>query len=56
MLSYALDAKEGRYIVVTDIPGSFLHVDMQESIHMILEGTIAERIIKLESNLYRKHI
>ena len=56
MLSCAIDAKEGRYTVVADIPGAFLHVDMDDDVHMILEGTIAELIVKLELSLYRKHI
>jgi len=56
MLSCAIDAKEGRYTVVADIPGAFLHADMNEDVHMVLEGTIAELIVKLEPSLYRKHI
>jgi len=32
MLSYAIDAKENRYVVVTDIPGAILHVDMEEEV------------------------
>ena len=56
MLSCAIDAKEGKYVVVTDIPGAFLHADMEGNIHMILEGTISELIVKLEPNLYRKHV
>jgi len=56
MLSCAIYAKEGRYLVVTDIPGSFLHEDMEENVHMILEGTMAEAIVKFEPNLYIKHI
>ena len=49
MLSCAIDAKEGRYVAVTDIPGAFLHADMDQDIHMLLEGTIVEIIIKLET-------
>ena len=56
MLSCAIDAKEGRYTVVADIPGAFLHADMNEDVHMVLEGTIAELIVKLEPSLYRKHV
>jgi len=56
MLSCDIDAKEDRYVIVTDIPGAFLHADSNEDMHMILEGTIAELIIKLEPSLYRKHI
>jgi len=53
MLSCTIDSKEGRYILVTDVLGDFLHAYMQENMHMILEGTIAKLIIKLELNSYR---
>ena len=56
MLSCAIDAKDGRYVTVTDIPGAFLHADMNQDVHMLLERTIAELIIKLEPKLYRKYI
>jgi len=56
MLLCAIDSKEGRYTVVADIPRAFLHADMEEDVQMILEGTIAELIVKLEPSLYRKHI
>jgi len=56
MLSCAIDAKENRYVVVSDIPGAFLHADMEDTLHMLLEGTVAEMIIKLDPTIYRKHI
>jgi len=31
MLSCAIDAKEGRYVVVTGIPGAFLLADLEEN-------------------------
>ena len=34
MLPCANDAKEGRYVVVTDIPGAFLHTDMEDEVHI----------------------
>jgi len=37
-----------------DIPGSFLHADMKQDVHMLLEGTIAKMIVKLEPTLYQK--
>jgi len=40
---------------VKDIPGEFLHADMEDTVHMLLEGTIAEIIAKLESSIYRKY-
>jgi len=56
VLLCAIDAKENSYVVVTDIPGAFLHADMEDDVHMLLEGTIAKSIIKLEPSLYRKHV
>jgi len=56
MMSCAIDAKEGRHVAVTDIPGAFLHADMEDDVHMLLEGTIAELIVKLNPTLYRKYI
>ena len=48
MLSSSIDTKESIYIIVTDIPGAFLHAYMEDTVHMILEGEIAELIVKLE--------
>ena len=56
MLSCTIDTKEGRHVTVTSIPGEFLHMYMDQNVHMLLEGTIAELIIKLEPKLYRKYI
>jgi len=56
MLSCAIDAKESRYIAVTNIPGVFIHLDMNKEVHMLLEGTIAKIIIKFKPKLYRKYI
>jgi len=41
---------------VSNIPGAFPHADMDENVHMLLEGTVAETIMKLEPKIYRKHI
>ena len=54
MMSCAIDDREDRHVAVTDIPGVFLHADMDEDVHMLVEGTIAELIVKLDPSLYRK--
>jgi len=36
---------------VTNIPGAFLHANMQEEVHMLLEGSIAELMVKLDLKL-----
>jgi len=47
-------AKENRNVVVMDIPGAFLHVDLEGIPYMILEGEILELIIKLELDKDKK--
>jgi len=47
VISCRIDAKENRYITETDIPEAFLHADMDDTVHMPLEGTIAELIEQL---------
>jgi len=56
MMSCAIDAREGRHVAVTDIPGAFLHADMEADVHMLLEGTIAKLVVKLDPSLYRRYI
>jgi len=47
MLLSAIDAKENRYVVVSDIPGAFLHG--RQRTH------VTRGIIKLDPTTYRKH-
>jgi len=56
LLTCAMDAKKGQCVSVTDIPWAFLHVDMEQDVHMLLEGTIAELMAKLEPSLYRRFV
>jgi len=36
MLLCSIDTKKCMYVVVKDIPGAFLHADMEDDIHMLL--------------------
>ena len=56
MLSCTIDAKEGRDIATADIPGAFLQSDMDEKVHMQLDGKMAELLVKIEPALYRKYL
>ena len=61
MLSCAKDTKENKYVVVSAIPGAFLNADMEDNnmednVHMLLEGTVAEMILKLDPTIYKKHM
>ena len=39
-----------------DIPGAFMQADMDETVHVRLEGTMAELPIKMDPKLYRKYV
>lgn len=56
MMACAINAKESRYIAVTNIPGAFLDADMEEEVNILLEGAITELIIRLDPKLYSKYL
>ena len=55
-LSSVIDAKEGRDVATADIPGAFMQADMDEVIHMRLEGPLAELLTKVNEELYSKYV
>eukprot|EP00978_Attheya_sp_CCMP212_P009274 scaffold21935_cov53-Attheya_sp.AAC.2 len=56
MLTSVIDAKENRDVAIVDIPGSFMQADMDELVHMKLEGKMAELLVRLDPKLYRKYV
>ena len=50
-----MDAKEARNIATLDIPGAFMRADMDEIVHVRLEGAMAELLVK-DPQLYCKYI
>ena len=56
MISCTIDTKEGRDVATVDIPGSFMQADMDETVHVRLEGTMAELLIKMDPKLYRQYV
>jgi hypothetical protein len=55
-ITAVIDAHEGRDVACFDIPGAFLHADSDENITMILKGQLAELMVQVAPNLYRKYI
>jgi hypothetical protein len=56
MLSCVQDAKELRDVGTVDIPGAFMHADMDEVVHVKLVGKMAELLVMADPKLYRKYI
>lgn len=55
-MSCTIDAKEGRDVATVDVPGAFMHVDMDELVHMRFEGTMAELLVRIDPKMYREHL
>ena len=43
-----MDALENRYVATCDVPGAFMHSDIDEQVHLKLEGEIAELLVKVD--------
>ncbi|KAI2499082.1 Reverse transcriptase (RNA-dependent DNA polymerase) [Fragilaria crotonensis] len=56
MLSCAIDARERRDVATVDLPGAFMQADMEDTVHMKLEGKMAELLVRCDPKLYRKYI
>jgi hypothetical protein len=55
MLSCVIDAEERRSVVTADIPGAFMQADMDEVLHMKLEGPLAMLLTRVDPKLYKKY-
>jgi hypothetical protein len=53
-LSCVIDAKENCKVVTCDIPGAFMQADIDEVLHVQLEGPLAELLTKVDPNRYTK--
>jgi hypothetical protein len=51
-----INMHEGCNIACFDIPGVFLDVDVDKDITMVLKGRLAELMVQVAPNLYRKYI
>ena len=55
-ITAVIEAHEGREVACFDIPGAFLHTNSDKDITMILKGRLAELMVQVAPNLYRKYI
>jgi hypothetical protein len=50
-----INAIEGRDVATCDIPGAFMHSDIEGKVIMKLEGVMAEVLQKINPSKYEKH-
>ena len=55
-ITSAIDAHEKRCVKVIDIPGAFLHGELDEYVIMVFRGRLAELMAEVDPKLYRKYI
>ena len=55
-ITAVIDAHEGRDIACFDIPGAFLHANIDKDITMVPKGRLAELMVQVVPNLYTKYI
>jgi hypothetical protein len=47
-LTSLIDAEEERKVVTVDIPGAFMHSDMDKLVHMRVSGVMAELLVRVD--------
>ena len=56
IITSAIDAHEERDVAVIDLPGAFLHAEMDDVVHMVMRGRLAELMAETAPEIYRKYI
>eukprot|EP00957_Ditylum_brightwellii_P118827 9063876-Ditylum_brightwellii.AAC.1 len=51
-----IDAKENRDVATTDMTGAYLKAEMDDYVIMVLEGSLAELLVKTVPTIYRTHV
>jgi hypothetical protein len=55
-LTSIVDAMERRCVATLDIPGAFMHADMDEIVHMRLDGPMAELLVRVDPEKYKPYL
>ena len=56
MLTATIDALEGRDVAVVDIPGAYLSADMDDELHVVFIGTLADMMEMADPALYQPFV
>ena len=55
-ITAVIDALERRVVVVADIPGAFMHSDMDPEVYMRLDGLMAELLLEVDRAAYEPYL
>ena len=51
-----VDAWESRKVMVLDVPGAFMQVDMNELVHIQFEGKTEDKLLETDQDLYASYV
>ena len=55
-LMAVVDAWESRKVVVLDVPGAFMQVDMDELVHVQFEGEMVDKLLEIDQDMYTSYV
>jgi hypothetical protein len=55
-ITSAIAASKKRHIRCYDVPSAFVNTDVDENVLMVLRGELAEMMVHIAPQIYRKHI
>ena len=55
-ITAAITAHEQQFVRCFDVPGAFLHTDMDEHVFMVLRGPLAETMVKIAPEIYQDYV
>ena len=56
IITSTIEAHEGRGVAVIDLPNAFMNADNNDHTIMLLKGKLAELMVQIDPQMYRKHI
>ena len=56
MLTATIDALEGQDFAVVDIPGAYLSAEMDNEVHVVFIGKLAEMMVMADPALYQPFV
>ena len=56
MLTATINALEGRFVAVVDIPRVYLSADMDDEVHVVFRRSLAEMMVAADPALYRPFV
>jgi hypothetical protein len=51
-----IDALEGREVAVVDVPGAFMHANMDEEVYVRFTGKMVDLLLEIDRDMYEPDV